>query len=271
MRPRSVHTIEERCSPLAVGHRQDGERPAGQELFLRHAAMRLRVARHQHDGDLIVRPGARADAGILAHRAEAALGRGDEARRYMRPLFSLTRRVPGRARCRALRRARSARPWDRLSRRSRARAQEAVLDDPAHRGGSLPSPPLRHDRSAGKRGGAAVAAGVGDADVEDRLGVGHELAPRRPAPRKGAGWCRRSRWCGRRRRPPSARSGTRSIRAVNPDSPAARRQKAAVQAGTDDGKSKRWAVRLRRAVRRGRACAHMGQRKGRAASQPHVP
>src|SRR5712664_3265071 len=63
-----------------VAHRQDGEGAAGQELLLRHAAMRALMARHQHDGDLVVGPGARADARILTHRSEATFGRSHQAR-----------------------------------------------------------------------------------------------------------------------------------------------------------------------------------------------
>ena len=164
---------------VAVGHRQDGERAAGQELLLRHAAMRPLVARHQHDRDLIVRPGARADAGVLAHRAEAALGRGDQPRRE--PSAALERdldlvgaarrveRLVGRDQLDA---------WAGLQPPQHCGAQETVLDDPAHRRGlALVLGRLAMIEMQEQRTGAPVVAGVGDADVEDRLGAARQLVP----------------------------------------------------------------------------------------------
>ena len=89
-------------------------------------------------------------------------------------------------------------------------AQEAVLDDPAHRRrglGVLGGLAMIEMEEEGAR--AAVVAGVGDPDVADRLGLGRRARPRRRAPRTGAGWCRRWRWCGRRSPP---RSGRRAAR-----------------------------------------------------------
>src|SRR6266851_7571234 len=85
---------DDRRAVLAVGavtHRQDGERPAGQELLLGDAAMWPLVVRHQHDGDLVVGPGARSDACLLPHGTEAALGRRHQPRR--KPAATLERKV----------------------------------------------------------------------------------------------------------------------------------------------------------------------------------
>ena len=163
----------------AVAHRQDGEGPARQELLLGDAAMRPFVARHQHDRDLVVGPGARADAGLLAHRAEAALGRRDQARREtpaaLEHEFGAVRVALGLDHF--IRR-------DQLDLRAggqpsqQGRAQEAVLDDPAHRraaralGGRLAMIEMQEQRAR-----PAVVAGVGDADVEDRLGLVGQIGP----------------------------------------------------------------------------------------------
>jgi nitrogen regulatory protein PII len=57
-------------------------------------------------------------------------------------------------------------------------AQEAVLDDPAHRlGRPLVGRRLAMVEMQEKRAGMAVVASIGDADVEDRLGLGAEIAP----------------------------------------------------------------------------------------------
>ena len=162
-----------------VGHRQDGERAAGQEFFLGNAAMRLGMVGHQDDRDLVVRPAARADAGLLAHRAEAALGRGDEAggeapatlqyqRGATRPALGLNHLV-GR---------------DELDLRAggepaeQGSPQEAVLDDPAHRRGHVGVPGgFAMVEMKEERAGAAVVTGVGNPDVANRLGVGRHLVP----------------------------------------------------------------------------------------------
>ena len=57
-------------------------------------------------------------------------------------------------------------------------AQEAVLDDPAHRRGiALGLGRLAMIEMQEEGAGAAVVAGIGDADVEDRLGAAFELVP----------------------------------------------------------------------------------------------
>ena len=210
---------------LAVAHRQDGEGPARQELLLGDAAMRPLVARHQHDRDLVVRPGARADAGLLAHGAEAAFGRGDQARREAPAALQHELGAVG-----------IALGLDHLVRRhqldlragrqpaQQGRAQEAVLDDPAHRRGVSPSARRpRDDRNAGTAGSAGRRGRRRRCGCRGSARPGRPARARRRAPRTGAGWCRRWRWCGRRSlRRCSDFSGTRSIRAVSrPASPAA--------------------------------------------------
>ena len=141
--------------------------------------MRALVARHQHDRDLVVGPGARADAGLLAHGAEAAFGRRDQARREtpaaLQREFGAVRVAVGLDHF--IRR-------DQLDLRAgrqpsqQGGAQEAVLDDPAHRRGliALGRPP-RDDRNAGTAGWPAVVAGIGDADIENRLGLVGQFGP----------------------------------------------------------------------------------------------
>ena len=193
---------------LAVAHRQDGEGPAGQELLLGDAAMRPFVARHQHDRDLVVRPGARADAGLLAHRAEAAFGRRDEPRgeapAALQRELGLVRR---RGWSRSPRRARPARPagrppvvaaWPRAgsgSRRSSPSARRLAAV-----GGGFAMIEMQEQRARpGRRGRRRRCGCRGSARPRP------PARPTRPAPRTGAGWYRRWPWCGRRSRP---RSGT---------------------------------------------------------------
>ena len=119
--------------------------------------MRPLVARHQHDRDLVVRPGARADAGVLAHRAEAAFGRGDQARREAPAALQRELGAVGVARwSRAPRRARPARPAGRpASRRSRAaRRKRFSTIQPIGAASSRPRRPPRGDRNAGTAGSA---------------------------------------------------------------------------------------------------------------------
>ena len=141
--------------------------------------MRALVARHQHDRDLAVGPGARADAGLLAHRAQAAFGRRDQARRETPAALE-----------RELGAVRVAVGLDHFIRRDQldlraggqpsqqGGAQEAVLDDPSHRrglgalGGRLAVIEMQEQRAR-----PAVVAGVGDADVENRLGLVGQFGP----------------------------------------------------------------------------------------------
>ena len=163
----------------AVAHRQDGEGAAGQELLLGNAAMRQFMAGNHDDGDLIVRPGAGADAGILAHRAEAAFRRSDQSRRELPAALQHQLDLVGVAggfqrfvRCDQLDvGAGGEAALD-------GRTQEPVLDDPAHRRGGLAvggSFAVIEMQEEGAR--APVMSGIRDADVEDGLGFGRHLVP----------------------------------------------------------------------------------------------
>jgi hypothetical protein len=124
------------------------------------------------------------------------------------------------------------------------RPQEAVLDDPAHRRGGL-----RIGRGFAvievqeQRARAAVVAGVGDADVEDRLGLARDVVPQ-PQRREQA-------LAGVGDRGGAAVEGglghRREGHPVDQRGPEARRarregEQAAVQAGTDDRQVEPFAV-----------------------------
>ena len=175
---------DDRRAMLAVParpHRQDGEGAAGQEFLLGDAAVRPFVARDQHDRDLVVRPGARTDAGVLAHRAEAALGRGHQPRRRGAGRSSATRSAGPQSRLVSITSSgATSSTCGQVCQPSQQRgAQEAVLDDPAHR--------RRHRAASGRRlamiemeeerARPAVVAGVGNADVADRLGLAGDIVP----------------------------------------------------------------------------------------------
>jgi hypothetical protein len=137
------------------------------------------MARHQHDGDLVVRPGAGADAGLLAHGAEAALGRCHQTCRE--PPAALQRELGPVGISPGLRHLVRRHQLDMRAGRQTAqqrRAQEAVFDDPAHRrralvlvGGFAMVEMEEH------RAWPAVMAGVGDADVENGLSLVGQLRP----------------------------------------------------------------------------------------------
>jgi hypothetical protein len=230
---------------FAVAHRQDGERPAGQELLLRHPAMRQRVARHEHDRDLVVRPGACADAGILAHRTLAALGRGDQPRNETATapqdeidLVGRAHGVDGFVGRHQLDRRTGGEPAQDRG------AQKPVLDDPSHRGGR---------RVAGigfavvemkeERTGSPVVPCVGDADVEDRFSKVGNVGPDTQRLEQTL-----ARVGDRRRAAVEARVGHRLQRqAVDQRRPQARlasgkRQQAAVEAGPHDRHIEAFAV-----------------------------
>ena len=141
--------------------------------------MRPLVARHQHDRDLAVGPGARADPGLFAHRADPAFGRRDqpsgETPAALQDEFGTVRIAYG---------------LDHLVRRDQLDllagcepsqqgcTQKAVLDDPSHRlrlaalGRRLAMIEMQEQRAR-----PAVVAGIGDADVEDRLGLVRQVWP----------------------------------------------------------------------------------------------
>ena len=141
--------------------------------------MGLGMVGHQHDRDLVVRPVARADASLLAHRAEAALGRGDQAGGDAPAALQEEAGARG-----------PALGLDHLVRRheldlgaggepaQQRRTEEAVLDDPAHRCrrlgilGGLAMIEMKKERTR-----AAVVACVGNTDVADRLGLCRHLVP----------------------------------------------------------------------------------------------
>jgi hypothetical protein len=141
--------------------------------------VRLFVARHQHDRDLVVRPGARADPGLFAHRADPAFGRRDQPRGQAPAAPEREFGAVG-----------IARGLDHFIRRDQldlragressqhGRAQETVLDDPSHRLGlAALGCGLAVIEMQEQRAWSAVVAGVGDADVEDRLGLVRQVRP----------------------------------------------------------------------------------------------
>ena len=162
-----------------VGHGQDGERAAGQEFLLGDAAVRLGVMGHQDDRDLVVGPAACADAGLFAHRAEAALRRGDQPggdapsalqdeAGAIGPALALDDFV-GRYEFHLRASGETA---------QQGGPQEAVLGDPAHRrGGFRIVGGFAMIEMQEEGAGAAVVAGVGNPDVADRLGIGRQLVP----------------------------------------------------------------------------------------------
>ena len=163
----------------SVAHRQDGEGTTGQEFLLRHAAMRLLVAGDQHDGGLIVGPGARADSRFFARRAGTAFGRGDQARRDRAAAPETdVGAMQGAIDVDHFLRSDQFDVGAGLEAAQDGGAQHAVLDDPAHGDRRL----VRACRLAviemqEQRACLAVMAGVRDADVEDRFGIGLDVAP----------------------------------------------------------------------------------------------
>ena len=163
----------------AVAHGQDGEGAAGQELLLGDAAVRALMARHQHQRDLAVGPGARADARLLAQGAEASLGRGDQPRDKLLPAFEA--QIGTILIASDLDHFVGRHQLDVPARRDppqQGGPQEAVLDDPAHgRGVALGGRGLPVVEMQEQRAWPAIVAGIGDPDVEDGFGLVRHLRP----------------------------------------------------------------------------------------------
>ena len=168
------------------GHRQDGERPGGQEMLDRDAAVRLGVAHGADDAGLRIGPGHARDAGGLAQRRALPVGRGDELRADAASVGEggdgavaiLDRAHLHR---RDISEARQARePGEERA------AQHPVLDDEAQR-------MIADERMVVME--KERRAAIGDADLANGLGIGGEIGPQaqgredlpgRPGERGGA-------------------------------------------------------------------------------------
>jgi hypothetical protein len=164
---------------LVVGHRQQGEGPRGQEMLVRHPAMRRLVPDGGDQRGLRIGPARDADAGGLAQRRVLAVG-GDQQRRAQPAAVGQRHRYARRV---GLGRPRDpAGPQGHAGERRDAGEQGApdhpVLDDVAEgrcRGFGRGQRAMVVMQEEGR--GAAARPPVGDADIEDRLGLGRHVRP----------------------------------------------------------------------------------------------
>ena len=253
MLARSVQTIDERCSPASlslIGRMANG--PPGRNFSCatprcgRSWRATSTIAIWSYDQARAPMP---ASSRIVPKRPSAEATRRAASRR---PLLSAISTLSGlRAGVECLVGRHQLDAWAGLQPPQHRRAQETVLDDPAHRRGlALVLGGLAMIEMQEQRAGAPVVAGVGDADVEDRLGAARQVVPhadRLEEPLAGVGDRRgaavEAGFGQRGKRHPIDQRGLQARLARGQG------QQAAVQARADDGEVEALAVEIGRHVR----------------------
>ncbi len=169
-----------------VRQRKNGEGPAGQEIFVGHALVRMLHADGGHHSALAIAPADVADAGGLAQYAVAALG-ADHQRRGQRPSVRERQGRAGRGDVQGLGGGRGQHLNTLVDHRlGQGGADLAVLDQIAQRlalgtVGDFAAVEAQKERRGAARGRARRLA-VGDQDLLDPLGVGRQglAGPDRP-------------------------------------------------------------------------------------------